>query len=191
MPRSAAIGRRFTTMSRFASRTLPVSSCGQKLGAFRSVCRFAQHVVQVVDLWSTHCAPTTSQNLPTQGVHVMNAMFRRAVPAIAGLLLMVGLGAGAARAQIVVVERAMPAPIVEVVPATPGAGYAWVPDHWVWRDGAWFWVKGHHIRGVVAAMPAPIVEVVPARPSPAHYWVKGHYGWEKGRWAWHAGVWVR
>src|SRR5262249_20340491 len=61
---------------------------------------------------------------------------------------------------------------------------------WVWRGG-WVWVKGHHIRGVVAAMPAEIVEVIPARPSPAHYWVKGYHAWEGGRWAWHRGVWVR
>ena len=69
--------------------------------------------------------------------------------------LLVGVGAGIAAAQPVIVEKAMPAPIVEVVPAAPGAGYNWVPGHWAWRGGTWFWVKGHHIRGVVAAMPAP------------------------------------
>jgi hypothetical protein len=78
--------------------------------------------------------------------------------------LLVGIGAGIAAAQPVIVEKAMPAPIVEVVPAAPGAGYNWVPGHWAWRGGTWFWVKGHHIRGVVAAMPAPIVEVVPPHP---------------------------
>jgi hypothetical protein len=92
--------------------------------------------------------------------------------------LLVGIGGGIAAAQAVVVERAMPAPIVEVVPAAPGAGYNWVP---VWRGSAWFWVKGHHIRGVVPAMPAAVVEVVPARPSPAHVWIKGHHAFEGGR----------
>ena len=120
----------------------------------------------------------------------MNAMLRRAVPTIVGLVLIVGVGASTAHAQVVIERGVMPAPIVEVVPAAPGAGYAWVPGHWVWRGG-WVWVKGHHIRGVVAAMPAEVVEVIPARPSPAHYWVKGYHAWEGGRWAWHRGVWVR
>jgi len=104
--------------------------------------------------------------------------------------LLVGLGAGMASAQTVV-EKAMPAPIVEVVPAAPGPGYNWVPGHWAWRGGGWFWVKGHHIHGVVAAMPEPIVEVVPARPSPAHVWIKGHHVFEGGRWVWHPGIWFR
>jgi hypothetical protein len=105
--------------------------------------------------------------------------------------LLVGIGGGIAAAQAVVVERAMPAPIVEVIPAAPGAGYNWVPGHWVWRGGAWFWVKGHHIRGIVPAMPAAVVEVVPARPSPAHVWIKGHHAFEGGRWVWHPGIWFR
>jgi len=105
--------------------------------------------------------------------------------------LLVGIGAGIAAAQPVIVEKAMPAPIVEVVPAAPGAGYNWVPGHRAWRGGTWFWVKGHHIRGVVAAMPAPIVEVVPARPSPTHVWIKGHHVYEGGRWVWHPGAWFR
>ena len=122
----------------------------------------------------------------------MSVTSRGAVSALAALALLAGLGSGIASAQVVVVERgAMPAPIVEVVPAVPGAGYAWVPGHYVWRGGAWFWVRGHYVRGVVPAMPAEIVEVVPARPSPAHYWIKGHYAWEDGRWSWHRGVWVR
>src|ERR1700730_4962740 len=120
----------------------------------------------------------------------MHASFRGAVPALVALAVVVG-GAGIARAQTVIIgERAMPAPIVEVVPAAR-PGYAWVPGHWVWRRGAWFWVKGHHFQGVVAAMPEPGVEFVTVRPSPAHIWVKGHHAWEGGRWVWHPGVWVR
>jgi hypothetical protein len=116
---------------------------------------------------------------------------RHLVRAACAAALLVGIGAGIAAAQPVIVERAMPAPIVEVVPVAPGAGYNWVPGHWAWRGGAWFWVKGHHIRGVVAVMPAPIVEVVPARPSAAHVWVKGHHVYEGGRWVWHPGIWFR
>jgi len=117
---------------------------------------------------------------------------RLAISALVGLALVAGWGLYGAQAQVEVVvgERAMPAPIVEVVPvARPG--WSWVPGHWVWRRGAWFWVKGHHIRGVMTAMPAPVVEVVPVRPSPAHVWVKGHHAWEGGRWVWRPGVWVR
>ena len=121
----------------------------------------------------------------------MHAWSRRLVPALTALAALIGLETGIARAQAVVVERAMPAPIVEVVPAAPAVGYAWVPGHWVWRGGAWFWVKGHYVTGAVPAMPAPVVEVVPARPLPGHFWVKGHYGWEGGRWVWHPGVWIR
>jgi WXXGXW repeat (2 copies) len=121
----------------------------------------------------------------------MMKSLRSLAPAACAAALLVGFGVGIAAAQPVIVEKAMPAPIVEVVPAAPGAGYNWVPGHWSWRGGAWFWVKGHHIRGVVAAMPAPIVEVVPARPSPAHVWIKGHHVFEGGRWVWHPGIWFR
>jgi hypothetical protein len=122
----------------------------------------------------------------------MRAHMRRVIPALAALALLISFGTGFVQAQVAVIERgAMPAPIVEVVPAPPGPGYGWVPGHWAWRGGAWFWVKGHHIQGVVAPMPAPIVEVVPARPSPVHYWVKGHHAWEGGRWVWHPGIWMR
>jgi WXXGXW repeat (2 copies) len=109
----------------------------------------------------------------------------------AGVVLLLGIGTGMASAQAVVVERAMPAPIVEVVPAAPGADYNWVPGHWAWRGGAWFWIKGRHVQGVVPVMPAPVVEVVPARPSSAHVWVKGHHVFEGGRWVWTPGIWVR
>ena len=120
----------------------------------------------------------------------MHASARGAIPALVALTLLAGTSFAQAQA-VIVGERAMPAPIVEVIPAAPGAGYAWGPGHWTWRRGAWFWVRGHHIRGVVTAMPAPIVEVVSVRPSPAHIWVKGHHAWEGGRWVWHPGVWVR
>jgi hypothetical protein len=122
----------------------------------------------------------------------MLVLLRLASSALLGLVLVAGWRAEVAQAQVAVVvgERAMPAPIVEVVPAAR-PGWSWVPGHWAWRRGAWFWVKGHHVRGVVVAMPAPVVEVVPVRPSPAHVWVKGHHAWEGGRWIWRPGVWVR
>lgn len=121
----------------------------------------------------------------------MKGLLRSAVPAVVGLTIVFGAGVGAAEAQVVVGERAMPAPLVEVVPARR-AGYAWVPGHWSWRRGGWVWVKGHHVRGAaIAAMPAPVVEVVPVRPSARHVWVKGHHVYEGGHWVWRRGVWVR
>src|SRR5215472_2022467 len=84
---------------------------------------------------------------------VMSVTSRGALSALAAFALLAGLSSGIASAQVVVARGAMPAPIVEVVPAAPGAGYAWVPGHHVWRGGGWFWVKGHYVRGVVPAMP--------------------------------------
>jgi len=114
---------------------------------------------------------------------------RRAVAlAFAGVLLAT---AGAASAQqTVIIEKAMPAPIVETVPAPPRVGVAWVPGHWVWRGRAWFWVRGHYVEGVVPPMPAVIVETPPPAPSPRHNWVRGHWAWEGARWNWRPGIWI-
>ena len=86
----------------------------------------------------------------------MSITSRRGVAVLAVLTLLVGFS-GIANAQVVIERAAMPAPIVEVVPAAPGVGYAWVPGHYVWRAGAWFWVRGHYVQGVVPAMPTVIV----------------------------------
>jgi WXXGXW repeat (2 copies) len=94
-----------------------------------------------------------------------------------------------ASAEPVVIEKVMPAAIVETVPP-PRAGFGWVPGHWVFRGHEWFWNKGHYEHGVIAPMPAVLVEPVPVAPSPRHMWVKGHWGWEGGRWAWHHGLWL-
>jgi hypothetical protein len=119
----------------------------------------------------------------------------RAVPALAVAAFVTcfvtwGTAIAQAQVEVVVGERAMPVPMVEVVPAAR-VGYAWVPGHWVWRRGAWFWVKGHHARGTITPMPAAVVEVVTPRPSARHVWAKGHHAWEGGRWVWHPGIWVR
>jgi hypothetical protein len=119
-----------------------------------------------------------------------NTSNRIVLTALAASLLL-GPGVGVSCAQPVIVERAMPAPIVEVVPPAPRVGLAWVPGHWVCREGAWFWVKGHYVEGVVPPMPAPVVEVRPVAPSPKHVWVRGHWGWEGTRWNWHPGIWFR
>jgi hypothetical protein len=94
-----------------------------------------------------------------------NASNRIVLSALAASLLLVP-GIGVSFAQPVIVERAMPAPIVEAVLPVPRVGLAWVPGHWVWRERTWFWVKGHYVEGVVPPMPAPVVEVRPVAPSP-------------------------
>jgi hypothetical protein len=116
---------------------------------------------------------------------------RRVFATLMAGVLLTGLGAGVADAQPVIVERPMPAPIIEVVPPVPHPGWSWVPGHYAWRGGAWFWVRGHYIAGVVVPMPELIVETPPPSPGPAWFWVRGHYVWEGHGWAWHRGRWVR
>jgi WXXGXW repeat (2 copies) len=89
----------------------------------------------------------------------------------------IALGPEVVNAEAVIVEKAMPAPIVEPVPPQPRPGMAWVPGHWVWRPrlAEWFWVRGHYIAGVVPPMPAAIVETPPPGPSAVHVWVRGHW----------------
>ena len=119
----------------------------------------------------------------------MKGLMRRAIPALLALAALAGSGSAFAQVTVVVGERAMPAPRVEVIPAAR-PGHAWVPGHWNWSRGGWVWIRGHHIRGTVAAMPAPVAEVVVVRPSPRHVWVKGHHVWRGGGWVWVPGVWV-
>jgi hypothetical protein len=65
----------------------------------------------------------------------MKRLMRSAVPALVGLTIVVGAGFGAAEAQVIVGERAMPAPIVEVVPARPSPRHVWVNGHHVYEGG--------------------------------------------------------
>lgn len=120
-----------------------------------------------------------------------NSPWRRMATPLNIALILAALGADLAQAQAVIVERAMPAPIVEVVPAPPRVGVHWVPGHWVWRGAEWFWAQGHYVEAVVPSMPAVIVEQQPPRPSPEHFWVRGHWGWEQNRWNWRQGAWFR
>ncbi len=102
------------------------------------------------------------------------------------------LGGASAFAQAVVVERPMPAPMVEAVPVAPGPAFKWVPGHWVWRGVEWVWVQGHYVEGVnVPPMPAAVIEERPPSPSLQHVWIRGHYGWEGDHWNWHGGSWFR
>jgi hypothetical protein len=55
----------------------------------------------------------------------MTKLSRHFAGAACAVALVVAIGATAS-AQVIIVEKPMPAPIVEVVPAAPGAGYNWV-----------------------------------------------------------------
>jgi hypothetical protein len=118
----------------------------------------------------------------------MPKSLRHAVRTTVAAALVIGSMAAVAVAQEF--EHARPPLRVEVIVASPGPGYNWVPGHWAWR-GRWEWIPGHHVRGVVPPIPVEIVEVRPARPSPGHMWVRGHHVFESGRWVWRPGVWVR
>lgn len=114
---------------------------------------------------------------------------RRAALGLLAAALVAGV-ASAADAQVMFVERAPPAALVEVVPPVPHPGWAWVQGHWAWRGHRWEWIRGHYVLGVVEAMPVPLVEAPPPAPGPRYFWVRGHYVWEGHHWAWHAGHWV-
>jgi len=43
----------------------------------------------------------------------------------------------------VVIPPPMPAPMVEVVPVCPAAGYIWVGGSWGWCNSRWAWTRGH------------------------------------------------
>ena len=82
----------------------------------------------------------------------MQTRFRRRLSAsLSCALVLAALGAGMARAETLIVERPMPAPMVEHAPPPPSAGYNWVPGHWVWRGFEWAWAPGHYVQAAVAA----------------------------------------
>ena len=72
----------------------------------------------------------------------------------------------------VVVEQSPPAARAEVVPASPGAGYYWVPGYWTW-NGTWVWVSGRYA----------------IRPAHAAVWVPGHWGRHGRGYIWVGGYW--
>jgi hypothetical protein len=46
-------------------------------------------------------------------------------------------------AQTIMVTQAPPALQQEVVLASPGPDYKWVPGYWTWRDSRYEWMAGH------------------------------------------------
>jgi hypothetical protein len=74
--------------------------------------------------------------------------------------------------QEVVVTQPPPAPQVEVIPATPGPAYVWVPGYWAW-NGSWIWVGGRWT----------------LRPTPHAFWIGGHWAQKGNHYVWHHGRW--
>ena len=71
----------------------------------------------------------------------------------------------------IVVRRAPPRHVVEVVAASPGAGYVWVAGHYTWTGAEWAWVPGAWV------MP----------PQPGTIWIAGR--WDAATQNWVAGHW--
>jgi hypothetical protein len=46
-------------------------------------------------------------------------------------------------ASTIMVMQAPPALQQEVVVASPGSDYKWVPGYWTWRDSRYEWMAGH------------------------------------------------
>jgi hypothetical protein len=78
----------------------------------------------------------------------MDRLSRRTVPAfLRCAIVVICLGTSLAQAETAFIEKAMPAPIVEIAPPPPRVGVAWVPGHWVWRGAEWFWERAIMSRG--------------------------------------------
>ena len=84
----------------------------------------------------------------------------------------------------------MPAPVTEVRPPPPGAGYNWVPGHYAWRTDQWRWQPGYYAQAAVRPMPPVLVEPVPPAPANARVYVQGHWQWGGADWVWVRGHWV-
>ena len=84
-----------------------------------------------------------------------------------------GMMATNAPAGPVVVDQAPPSAQVEVIPATPGPAYYWVPGYWGWQGGGWVWIRG--------------AWVLP--PWHGAVWVHGGWYRHRGHWVYRAGRW--
>jgi hypothetical protein len=73
----------------------------------------------------------------------------------------------------IVVNAAPPQPRPELMAPSPGAGYAWVPGHWAWRN-AWVWVPGSW----------------KAIPAGHRQWVAGQWLPQAGQYRWQPGYWA-
>jgi|SRR5215471_10517990 len=83
---------------------------------------------------------------------------------LAGSLLIVSCAGASGRVYI----RSGPPPLrAEVVAASPGAGYVWVPGYYTYERGGYVWVAGRYERP----------------PRSRARWVRPH--WERDRRGWY------
>ena len=71
-----------------------------------------------------------------------------------------------------VVTETPPPPQTDVIVASPGAAYVWVPGYWSWQ-GSWVWVGG------CWRLP----------PHGHRVWVAGHWGHRRHGYVWVGGYW--
>ena len=76
--------------------------------------------------------------------------------------------------RAVYVMRGPPGEVVEVIPASPGPGYVWLPGYYKWEGGEYRWERG---RWAVV-------------PPGYHQWVRGHWRENEGRWYFVEGHWA-
>jgi hypothetical protein len=77
------------------------------------------------------------------------------------------------RMGVVYVAARPPVERVEVIPATPGAGYVWIKGYWGYRGGNYEWIGGRWERPIEGRR-----EWVP------HHWEHDRNGWYlvEGHW---------
>ena len=76
--------------------------------------------------------------------------------------------------EVVITDRAPPAPHVEVVPAPPFVGAVWLNGYWGWRGGRHVWVGGRY-----------------EAPQPGYRWRPHRWVPYNGRWHLEGGGWAR
>jgi hypothetical protein len=93
----------------------------------------------------------------------------------ASLALLAALAcAGGMTVGVVYTERRPPPDRVEVIVASPGPGYVWVPGYWRWERHDYLWTPGRWARA----------------KHGYHKWVPGHWEHRTHQWYWVEGRWA-
>jgi len=104
----------------------------------------------------------------------MNVAIRAALASAAVLVLeSCGPAISGIGLEISYVQVAPPPPRMEVIVASPGAGYLWVDGFWGWQANQYYWTPGHWER--------------PPRRN-AH-WMRGRWRHHDRGWYWVPGYW--
>ena len=92
---------------------------------------------------------------------------------LASLVLSGALAGCAMHTRVVYVPSEPPPPVREVVGASPGVGYVWIPGYHAWDHGTYVWVTGRW-------------EIAPHRYS---RWTPGRWTRDGHGWFWIEGHW--